>query len=344
MLTKNESDDYILKHAETIYVDYETLYNHTDFLFRVISLLQKNNSKLEISCENYACLEIIDKYLKERMPLTIMLDDDFENRDRSYIDTRKFDKFAVSLPLTYLMWNANFPNTTQVNMFKLLNNLTPANGNKTLSKDTLLQIKEIVLKLQEIGAEDDLQKIILISNYLQRNVQYVSGTESEASDGIYIVSSPLSSDKLDTNAGLIETVINENYGLCMGIANTTTVLLNNPILNINVRSMFGCSHVWNIVKVNNTFYYMDNTWNITRNDNRLYEALKAKSFSHKYLLLGRKCSEEIGHHIPENSNINIPNLSQSNYSPEEIEKAKHVLSRKISFTYPDKLAFPSHKK
>lgn len=45
----------------------------------------------------------------------------------------------------------------------------------------------------------------------------------------------------------------------MAIANLTTLLLNNPIMNVNTRSVYGYSHAWNVIKIGSSQYYIDNT-------------------------------------------------------------------------------------
>ena len=44
-------------------------------------------------------------------------------------------------------------------------------------------------------------------------------------------------------------------------------------------------------------YYIDNTWNITRNPNKFEETLKAREFTTKYTLFGSDTAKIIGHHI-----------------------------------------------
>ena len=85
----------------------------------------------------------------------------------------------------------------------------------------------------------------------------------------------------------------------MGIANLSTLLLNNEVMNVETESVCGSGHVWNKVLIDGKYYYFDNTWSITRNENVSEEGLIALSFTKKYLLFGNNTANSIGHHNPE---------------------------------------------
>lgn len=121
--------------------------------------------------------------------------------------------------------------------------ISSANGNKFISTHSLKRIKEIIFKLSE-------------------------GTEEY--DDIYTVSS-------------VETVLFENYALCMAIANATSLLLNTPKFNVNIRRVLGSEHVWNVVTVKGMNYYIDNTKLITRNPHPIPNVLKVMKYDVEYL-------------------------------------------------------------
>ena len=115
----------------------------------------------------------------------------------------------------------------------------------------------------------------------------------------------------------------------MGIANTSTLLLNNPQMNMEVESVYGCSHVWNKVLIDGKYYYFDNTWSITRNENMSEEGLIALSFSKKYLCFGQKTATAIGHHDPESTFIYDGIISeddaiQTNYEQQFVYQKKPI--------------------
>ena len=255
----------------------------------------------------------------------------------------KFTKNRFYIPLSYFMWDVKFDKTCNIYCFRTVfnDNMSSVNGDEMLSKEIY---KNILKKIKEIMGNEkrdnltDLEKCILVSNYLQRNVQYVAGLESEA-DKIYVVDAK-TEEVTRAKVGSVNSVINENYGLCMAIANTTTLMLNNPVLNVNIRSLKGDSHVWNLVDIDKKLYYIDNTWNITRNKNRVNDALKATSFTDEYLLFGENKAINIGYHNTE-SYIN-GDITMEDYSREAIKEKVNILSKNNSFKeYPNKLRFKS---
>ena len=105
-----------------------------------------------------------------------------------------------------------------------------------------------------------------------------------------------------------------------------TILLNNPTFNINTRNMFGSGHFWNLVILKDESYFMDNTWAITRNPNRVEGALKAKDFSQEYLLFGSKKADIIRNH---STSCYIPGtISMDDFDTKELNNIKKSLSIK----------------
>ena len=272
--------------------------------------------------------------------MIISLVDDYQNKNRSYIDMTKFIKHEFYIPLSYFMWGVKFKDFCNVHCLRLIefDTMASINGDKKLYKTILEKIKEI-LKEMNTSNLSDLDKCILISNYLQSKVQYVEGGFESHADKIYVIDAnkeEVTSEKV----GSVNSVINENYGLCMAIANTTTLLLNNPIFNVNVRSVFGSGHVWNVATIDGKLYYIDNTWSITRNKNRVEGALKATNFTDDYLLFGQVTANNIGHH---KLCCYIDGMLQSeDYDRDTISRQVKILSKQYVFqNYSDKLRFNS---
>ena len=178
-------------------------------------------------------------------------------------------------------------------------NPTSINGNKKLSYDDYVSISRKIEELSKFNCKNEKEKVALISDYIQSQTQYIDGYESVSSKGTFIT--PDFPEYIDyrSKSGLVETVINDNNGVCMGIANASTLLLNNPQVDLEVESVYGCSHVWNKVLIDGKYYYFDNTWSITRNENMSEEGLIGLSFTRKYLLFGQKTANAIGHHDPQ---------------------------------------------
>ena len=331
----SKSDDFIkTSNTGTILVNYDCLINNLDLLRKIISILGIS----QINCLDYESAIFLEENLDDNIDLALV--DDYQNKDRSYIDTTKFVRHNFFIPLSYFMWGIKFENSCNIRCLRLkdYDTMTSINGNNILYRDILEKLKKII---QSIDSEElsDLDKCILVSNYLQSKVQYVEDGLKSHADKVYIIEA-LEEEVTREKVGSIESVINENYGLCMSIANTTTLLLNNPIMNVNVRTLYGDSHAWNIITIDGKQYYIDNTWSITRNKNRVEEALKATNFSDEYLLFGTSTSSAIGHH---NSKCYYTGkVEQDDYSRETIKEHIKVLSKKHSFTdYPKSLKFKS---
>lgn len=330
-----KSDDFIkTSNTGTILVNYDCLINNLDLLRKIISILGIS----QINCLDYESAIFLEENLDDNIDLALV--DDYQNKDRTYIDTTKFVRHNFSIPLSYFMWGIKFENSCNIRClrYKEYDTMTSINGDNLLYRDTLEKLKEII---QSIDSEElsDLDKCILVSNYLQSKVQYVEGGLKSHADRVYIIEAD-EEEVTSKKVGSIESVINENYGLCMAIANTTTLLLNNPIMNVNVRSLYGDSHVWNIITIDGKQYYVDNTWAITRNKNRIEEALKAASFSDDYLLFGTSTSNVVGHH--NSLCYYVGKVEQDDYSREDIKEHVRVLSKKYSFTdYSKSLRFKS---
>jgi len=330
-----KSEDFIkTSNTGTILVSYDVLINNFELLKHIIQILKIS----QINCLDYKSAIFLEDNLENDVDLTLI--DDYQNKDRSYIDTTQFKKHKFYIPLSYFMWNVKFENSCNICCLRWREPDTMAsmNGDKILYKDTLIKIKQIIQNIKSEGLSD-LDKCIIVSNYIQSKVQYVEDGLKSYADRVYVMEAEKEQVTLE-KVSSIDTVINENYGLCMAIANTTILLLNNPIMNVNVRSLYGDSHVWNIVTIDEKQYYMDNTWAITRNENRVEQALKATSFTDEYLLFGISTSRNIGHH---NSLCHyIGELEQEDYDKEDIKKHVKMLSKKYSFTdYSKTLKFKS---
>lgn len=249
-----KSDEFIKNSFyNRILVDYESVINNLELLKHIIHILVIT----QINCIDYESALFLEENLEE--PIELSLVDDYQNKDRSYIDTTKFTKHKFYIPLSYFMWGVKFNKSCNIHCLRYLNddNMFSNNGDHLLYKDILLKIKEIINSINTKSLTD-LDKCILVSNYLQSKVQFVESGLKSYADKVYIVDANLE-DVTSKKVGSISTIINENYGLCMAIANTTTLLLNNPILNLNVRSVYGDSHVWNVIIIDGKQYYIDNT-------------------------------------------------------------------------------------
>ena len=122
-------------------------------------------------------------------------------------------------------------------------------------------------------------------------------------------------------------------GQCQAIAKLTTLLLNNPRMNVNCRiaRTGGNGHSFNIVSLEDgQQYIIDNTWCITRNPNRHETYLRTKSFSDCNLLIGERQISGDSHH---KHNLD-GNIAEDEFSRDEIQKSIRKLEELgISFEY-----------
>lgn len=266
---------------------------------KLIELLDKYN-EIQLKFKDYESVIFIDKVLNNRIINKTFLMDDSLRKDRGYIDLTVLKNINLTIPLNYLMWGVRFNDLIETYCFLISNpqsnylNPTSLNGNEKLSYDDYISILRKIEELSKINPKSDKEKVALISDYIQSRTQYIDGYESVSLKGTFITPD-FPSDYI-RKSGLVETVINDNNGVCMGIANTSTLLLNNPEMDVEVESVYGCCHVWNKVLIDGKYYYFDNTWSITRNENMSEEGLIALSFTRKYFLFGQKTSNAIGHH------------------------------------------------
>lgn len=322
------SDDEIRLCVYTIVVDYETLTNHFDKFLRVIKILKEEGTTV-INCETYDCIKFINEHYKERFPMIINVLDDYQNKDRSDIKLSKLDKTIITIPIPHLMWGIDFDNLIYLNSVTYNQNALFYNGNKEISLDDLKRIKDVIEALKDENLSD-AQKLLVVSTYLQRNVQYVDNTPNLKINGVeYELDDPsLTKEILIPEVGLIETIINKHYGLCMGIANTTTVLLNNPEMNIDARTLVNENHAWNIIKIDGKYYYCDNTWAISRNPHLLPNAIMTTEFSSTYLLFGQRSMDHMKeHNLICSDNPNLKNISYTDYRLKRtIRKSKDLIT------------------
>lgn len=321
----------------SVYIDDPKIFKENfDFFERLVQL---NRYNLFYS-KDYDCLKFIEDNLPDYSNFELAIVDDTKNMDRSYIDLDYFQKSPIILPLVYSTWDVKASTDLNVSCYQNSENLYPVRppGTETLSLESLKKIRKTICELGEkYQGCTDREKIILISNYLQNLVQYVNQDNiSEGQKGIYITDSQ--GIVVDRNVHAADNVLFNYFGVCEGIANASTLLLNNPTLNVDARSVFGSNHVWNVIQLDGKYYYMDNTWNITRNPNQYPESLKASSFNSDYLLFGQDTADAIGHHI---SDTIIPPIEKDDYDAAALLDSQKQLTKVANFSSYNQPVFSS---
>ena len=334
------SDDEIFDKVFVLYTDYETVTNNFDFFLRVVRIMMIAGYNT-INVDSYETVKFINENLKDKMDIVLNILDDYETKDRSEIIEAEIDKCKFTIPLSYIMWGIDFDNLMYVTLVSYHNNALNYNGNRYIDKDTLKRVKDLVSYLKSLGKFNDLQIVILISNYLQMNTEYLAENIDKSGKYIAKVDDPV--DGLEDEVGLIETVLFKKYGLCTGIANSTTVLLNNPEFNIDCRTIFNKGHALNIVKYNGEYYFLDNTWNITRSKQEFPKAIKPVKFNPAFILYGRKTFEYAVDQDYLCDNPNILNVRDRGIKQSDILKAKSQMIGRVSFTYPGDIVHPITK-
>ena len=274
---------------------------------------------------DFESVRYVDCVLNNRIDNTCFLVDDSLRVSREYIDLTKIKNIDLIIPLNYLVWGVKFNDRVRTYCFKYdhLDFIwySSYNGNKELSYEDLIKINGSIESLDKLGLRTDIDKVYLVSDYLQSRTQFISGTESESNGKIFITPTILPYHNYCEKSGLVETVLNERNGVCMGISNLSTLLLNNPLLDVETESVNGSNHVWNKVLIDGKCYYFDNTWSITRSESPHPESLITLDFSRKYLLLGSDTLSAIGHHERSSSFVytNAP-VSNDDYGPHKYGK------------------------
>ena len=350
LIENKTSEIYIADKGDNRDVEYfNHIYANKDLFDKLINKLNTVSISrcLTIISENYKILEILNltENLSDKIHFNLL--DDFQNKYRNDIDCNKFTRHDLVIPASYCMWmdSTKLKDGQKTAYFYRKNDLNPilASGN-SYNASTFKTIKKIIEELTEnldkkisIDKLDEVDKTILISNYFQNLVQYVNtNNRSEGPNGIYITDSK--EEIVGTNVTYPENVLVNHYGICAGIGNATTLLMNNPLINMNVRSTRGDHHVWNIVNIAGKNYFIDNTWCISRNKHQYPDSLKAEEFSSDYLLFGLDTAKKINYHI---ATTFLPNVEQNDYNQEEIKNKIKILSKTYKFNDYNKPVFAS---
>lgn len=264
-----------------------------------------NNRYVEIWCMDYDSVVFLGHLLKNIVlnRNRVYLVDDGMHLDRSYIDLTKLNNINVYIPLTYLLWGVKF--NGEVKTYSTTGKFQgehitcdSANSNRKISEADLLKVRKISEMLEKYNPKNDAEKVMLVSDYIQSRTQFIESIQTSSSRGTFITP-----DITTCETGLVETVVNDGYGVCVGISNLSTLLLNNEIFQSETETMIGNGHAWNRVLIEGKYYYFDSTWCITRSDNPCEDGLITLSFQRKYLLFGKNTALNIGYHQATNISV-----------------------------------------
>ena len=282
--------------------------------------------------------------------LTIVKDfhllDDFQDKDRSYIQANAIPKGVRfrSIPNSYIQWGANKKNLNYG--FKKINNVPVVQFDTAdttpyyPSDEALAEIDRVIADFSKIPNLTLIDKVVLVANYIQQNVQFVSGKVSHTIDGNYECEG-YSYEKYG-GVDSVNNVIFDKIGKCNCISRTMMLMLNNPTMNVSCRIANSPGHSYCSVYDDETgeLYCIDPTWCISRNPNRFKDTLKASSFSDEFILIGQDKLSTMDFH-------NTSNMLPKQFAEKSIDRdlirqsIEKLQSYGISFDYPMEIPLPS---
>lgn len=308
-----------------------------------------NLQRLTICSEDFNVAIYLSEVLKEISTFKdFHLIDDFKNLNRENVSPEKLTKGSrlVSIPNSYIQWGAKKKNLNygyhKVEGIPVVLRDTADFTASYPSENALNEINKIVDGFCQIPDLTLIDKVVLVSNYLQRHVQFVSGKISEAADGKYVCED-YSYEKYG-GIDSVDNVLFDKIGKCNCISRTMMLMLNNPKMNVNCRIASTLDHSFCSIYDDETgnLYCIDPTWCISRNPNRFNQTLKASQFSDEYLLIGKDKLSTMDHH--DNANILQQEFAEIGVDRALIQQSIEKLKTYgIKFEYPEEISLKSEK-
>lgn len=296
-------------------------------------------NKITFTSEKYEYAKIISKlFEKVNVRKRFELINDFQIRNRNEIDFSVLTFDEVVIPYDYYMYMENKRGITEYG-YRYVNN----NGVVTYdsSRDSVLSLIGIDYKIEQVLDEifsgidinelTDVDKSILISNWLQKNVQFFEGKESKVGDRLFICDDYNERYDLENPS----TLLDKHVGVCAAFSKVSLLLLMHPKVGCKCNLVPVSGHLFFIQDIDNHKYAIDNTWCVTRNKNHYVdelgnESLKAMEFNDEYLLFGQEKieeSEDIKKYHTTNSYLGNFNISLSDFPRDIIKKSVEKLTQ-----------------
>lgn len=130
---------------------------------------------------------------------------------------------------------------------------------------------------------DEIDKNVLVSNWIQRYIQFIDGKISNSGGKRFICDDFNATDDRED----IMTILDKHFGVCNGIAKLFVALLSNPRVGCKCNMAHSPGHAYFTQIIGDFPYVTDNTWCITRNPQHANGCLKSSSFSDEYILIGQ---------------------------------------------------------
>lgn len=296
-------------------------------------------NKITFTSEKYECAKIISKlFEKVNVRKRFELINDFQIRNRNEIDFSVLTFDEVVIPYDYYMYIKNKKGITEYG-YRYVNN----NGVVTYdsSRDSVLSLTGIDYKIEQVLDEifsgidinelTEVDKSVLISNWLQKNIQFLEGKESKVGDKVFICDDY--NEIYDLENPL--TLLDKHIGVCAAFSKVSLFLLTHPKVGCICNLVPVSGHLFFIQDIYNHKYAIDNTWCVTRNKKHYVdefgnESLKAMAFNDEYLLFGQEKieeSEDIKKYHTANSYLGNFNISLSDFSRDIIKKSVEKLTQ-----------------
>ena len=140
-------------------------------------------------------------------------------------------------------------NTFEKIKFEFDSNITLTISNTTIYNDATIKILDDkiddLIKMLSLDGLSLKEKLLKIHDYIINNTKYDLLKAGNINDNTY-------------SSNTAYGVLIEGYGICSGYSDALSIFLNK--LNIPNYKISNNSHVWNLVKIDNSWYHIDLTW------------------------------------------------------------------------------------
>ena len=215
---------------------------------------------------------------------------DYKYIDRSNIDFSDLNYKYATIPFDYIMYGVK---SNKVDISTTIGEKNDQRALDTAFRYDFIELRNMISKIVDeifydldMNSLDDIDKSILVSNWIQKNMQYIDGEKSNVNGTIYYCDNYPKVERDD-----VFNLAYNHYGVCSSFAQLTSLILNHPSVgckaNLVLANKLGAAHAYCCQQIDGKYYVVDNTWCITRNPNKYDESLKATEFFDGYLLVGK---------------------------------------------------------
>lgn len=305
-------------------------------------------NRIEVISSDFRIADYFDKLLEGfegRKEFDLL--NDLEIRDRANIDFSKFHYDEVTVPYDYLMYIKNSEgihkySTTNFKSGKIIESGESKQYAYPDMKEKIDSIIDEIFGNLAMEALDDVDKSVLVSNWIQKNIQFIEGKISTVKNKRYICEDFNSKDDIED----VKTIMDKKFGVCNGIAKLSVALLSNPRVGCKCNMAHSPGHAYFTQIIDGKTYVTDNTWCISRNPNHMKDSLKASEFSSEYLLIGQDKINENESTLAYHTRYGIYSgkIEKQGISGERIEQSVQKLkSLGVDFSYNQPPIFIQHE-